>query len=228
MTTFSLELVTPSRVLWAGEAEAVSMRTDGGEATFLANHSPFIAALDITVVRIEGASGGDGDGDGGGGAGSGSGPGAASAGGGDSHVGGGDTGESGADGTGGGTGTEIRAAVHGGFVHVDANRVVILGSVAELASDIDVERARRALEAATEELEAEPEDKQAGGGGAGGGGTGGGAGTGERRGEEAGEDAEAVESPPGGEHGAFLDPASPAAAVARAKVRLEAAGEPPA
>src|ERR1700683_1032911 len=156
MTTFSLELVTPSRVLWAGEAEAVSMRTDGGEATFLANHSPFIAALDITVVRIEGASGGDG-GDGGGaaGGGAGAGAGAASAGGGDSHSGGGDTGESGADGAGGGTGAEIRAAVHGGFVHVDANRVVILGSVAELASDIDVERARRALEAATEELEAE-------------------------------------------------------------------------
>jgi F-type H+-transporting ATPase subunit epsilon len=190
MTTFSLELVTPSRVLWAGEAEAVSMRTDGGEITFLANHSPFIAALDITVVRIEGASGGEG----GGGAGDG-----APGGGGSSQVAGGDAGAGDGD---GGTGAEVRAAVHGGFAHVDANRVVILGSVAELAGDIDVERARRALEAANEQLAAEPESK------------------------EAGEGAEAVESPPGGEHGAFLDPASPAAAVARAEVRLQAAGQP--
>jgi F-type H+-transporting ATPase subunit epsilon len=43
---------------------------------------------------------------------------------------------------------EVRAAVHGGFVHVADNRVTVLASVAELADEIDVDRARRALEEA--------------------------------------------------------------------------------
>lgn len=42
-------------------------------------------------------------------------------------------------------GTEERAAVHGGFVQVDGEHVVVLAPVAELATDIDVERARQAL-----------------------------------------------------------------------------------
>jgi F-type H+-transporting ATPase subunit epsilon len=41
-------------------------------------------------------------------------------------------------------GKEIRAAVHGGFVQVSDNKVTILSDVAELAADIDVERARAA------------------------------------------------------------------------------------
>jgi F-type H+-transporting ATPase subunit epsilon len=45
-------------------------------------------------------------------------------------------------------GEEFRAAVHGGFVHVANNRVTVLASVAEPAGEIDVDRARRALEAA--------------------------------------------------------------------------------
>jgi F-type H+-transporting ATPase subunit epsilon len=43
---------------------------------------------------------------------------------------------------------KIVAAVHGGFLSVDSNNVTILGQVAELASDIDVTRARAALERA--------------------------------------------------------------------------------
>jgi F-type H+-transporting ATPase subunit epsilon len=39
-------------------------------------------------------------------------------------------------------------AVHGGFVEVSENRVTILSDLAELASEIDVDRARRALEQA--------------------------------------------------------------------------------
>jgi F-type H+-transporting ATPase subunit epsilon len=38
--------------------------------------------------------------------------------------------------------------VHGGFVKVADNRVTIIAGVAELAEEIDVERARRALQAA--------------------------------------------------------------------------------
>jgi len=45
-------------------------------------------------------------------------------------------------------GTEERAAVHGGFVQVDPEHVVVLAPVAERAADIDLARARRALEAA--------------------------------------------------------------------------------
>ena len=38
--------------------------------------------------------------------------------------------------------TLVKAAVHGGFVEVRDNRVIILSDIAELADDIDVERAR--------------------------------------------------------------------------------------
>src|SRR4051812_17668269 len=50
------------------------------------------------------------------------------------------------------SGDEEVAAVHGGFVEVRDNRVIILSDVAELASQIDVERARRAKDHAEEQL----------------------------------------------------------------------------
>ena len=43
-------------------------------------------------------------------------------------------------------------AVHGGFVEVSNNTVSLLCDVAELAGDIDVERARRAKDAAEQSL----------------------------------------------------------------------------
>jgi F-type H+-transporting ATPase subunit epsilon len=49
-------------------------------------------------------------------------------------------------------GTEERAAVHGGFVQVDGEHVTVLAPMAELAGEIDVERARRALEEAEQAL----------------------------------------------------------------------------
>ena len=42
----------------------------------------------------------------------------------------------------------LYAAVHGGFVHLAKNQVLILADVAELANEIDVVRAQRALERA--------------------------------------------------------------------------------
>jgi F-type H+-transporting ATPase subunit epsilon len=39
--------------------------------------------------------------------------------------------------------------VHGGFVEVRDNRVIVLSDVAELAKDIDTARAQRAKDAAT-------------------------------------------------------------------------------
>lgn len=149
MATFSLELVTPERTIFSGEVESVSLRTDVGEAAFLANHERFIAALDTTVARIDGGAGGD-------------------------------------DGSG-----QVRAAVHGGFIHIANNKAVILSPVAELAGEIDVERARHALAAAEAAPAAEPAEAAGGG-----------------------------PTP----RGAFVDPASPAATLKRAQVRLEAAG----
>jgi F-type H+-transporting ATPase subunit epsilon len=186
------ELVTPERVLFSGEADQVVLRTDGGEIMFLPNHAPFVGALDVTVLRIApaGSVGGPGEGDGGhGGSGAGTGSGAGSSG-------------------------EFRAAVHGGFVHVANNKVTVLASVAEAADEIDVDRARRALEAA----------KAAGGEGAG-----------ERRAaaetERAGADLGAQAEAHEGEQveqssamKAMLYPDDPEVALRRAEVRLEAAG----
>lgn len=49
-------------------------------------------------------------------------------------------------------GKELKIAVAGGFVEVRKEKVVILAESAELASDIDVERARAALERAETRL----------------------------------------------------------------------------
>jgi F-type H+-transporting ATPase subunit epsilon len=51
-------------------------------------------------------------------------------------------------------GEEVRAAVHGGFVEVRDNRVSILSDVAELPDQIDLERARRARQAAERRVQA--------------------------------------------------------------------------
>jgi F-type H+-transporting ATPase subunit epsilon len=101
-----VELVSPERILYSGEAEMVIARTTGGgDIAFLTGHAPFIGALAIWPVRIK-TSGGD----------------------------------------------EEVAAVHGGFVEVRDDRVIILSDVAELASQIDADRARRAKEHAEEQL----------------------------------------------------------------------------
>ena len=108
-----VELVSPARILYSGEADMVVCRTvSGGEVAFLTGHAPFVGALDIGVVRVK-------------------------------------TGD----------GTE-EAAVHGGFVEVRDDRVTVLSDVAELASQIDMERARRAKEAA-ERKEKDSDDAEA-------------------------------------------------------------------
>ncbi len=98
----NVELVSPERILYSGDAEMVVCRTvGGGDVAFLAGHAPFLGALEIWPVKIKTTEGG-----------------------------------------------EETAAVHGGFVHVRDNQVIILSDVAELASDIDADRARKAKEAA--------------------------------------------------------------------------------
>jgi F-type H+-transporting ATPase subunit epsilon len=52
-------------------------------------------------------------------------------------------------------------AVHGGFVEVSNNRVLILSDVAELPADIDVARAEAARQRARDRLAADEHDEEA-------------------------------------------------------------------
>jgi len=47
-----VELVSPEKILFSGEAESVIARTTGGDIAFLPGHVPFIGNLDVHPVRI--------------------------------------------------------------------------------------------------------------------------------------------------------------------------------
>ena len=107
--TLKVEVVSPERILWTGEADRVIARTiGGGEIAFMTGHAPFVGALDIGTVRVHAEDG-----------------------------------------------TEDTIAVHGGFVEVSHDNVTVLSDVAEVASQIDVERARAAEERAEHALRTE-------------------------------------------------------------------------
>lgn len=104
-----VELVSPERILWSGQADMVICRTlGGGDIAFLPGHAPFVGALGTGVLTIRPTGGGD----------------------------------------------DEKVAVHGGFVEVSSagaegsTVVTVLSDVAELASQIDIERARVAKEQA--------------------------------------------------------------------------------
>jgi F-type H+-transporting ATPase subunit epsilon len=103
-----VDLVSPERILYSGEAEMVIARTvGGGDIAFLPGHAPFVGALEVAPVTIRPT---------------------------------------------GGAPDEV-AAVHGGFVEVSDNHVTILSDLAELASQIDVERARQAQDQAEQRMQ---------------------------------------------------------------------------
>ena len=107
--TLHVEVVSPERILWTGEAQMVLARTvGGGDIAFLTGHAPFVGALDIHEVTVRAEDGSD----------------------------------------------EV-IAVHGGFVEVSHDRVTVLSDVAEVSSQIDVERARAAKDRAEAELRQE-------------------------------------------------------------------------
>jgi F-type H+-transporting ATPase subunit epsilon len=54
-----VELVSPERILWSGEADMVITRTlGGGDIAFLPGHAPFVGALGIGVLTIRPSAGG--------------------------------------------------------------------------------------------------------------------------------------------------------------------------
>ena len=59
-----------------------------------------------------------------------------------------------------GDGEEV-AAVHGGFVQMTGDHLVVLSDLAELKEDIDVTRAENAKRRATETLARDPENEEA-------------------------------------------------------------------
>jgi F-type H+-transporting ATPase subunit epsilon len=123
-SAFDVELVTPERVLLGGQATEVILRTGEGDITFLAGYAPLVGSVEPGVLRVVRP---DGD--------------------------------------------VVRVATHGGFVQVEGGvaigegegaesgrsgqtgtRVTLLIGVAELVEEIDVERARAALERAQEQV----------------------------------------------------------------------------
>ena len=114
--TMQVEIVSPERVLFSGEATQVVTRTmGGGEIAFLAGHAPFLGALVESHTRIYLADGGG----------------------------------------------VLDVAVHGGFVQVGNNKVSILSDQAELAEQIDRQRAVSARERAEEALRRDASDSEA-------------------------------------------------------------------
>ncbi|MGI8414252.1 MAG: ATP synthase F1 subunit epsilon [Solirubrobacteraceae bacterium] len=51
-TKFQAEVLTPDGEVWAGEVEMVSTRTSLGQIGILARHSPVLATLDPTELRL--------------------------------------------------------------------------------------------------------------------------------------------------------------------------------
>ena len=55
-----VELVSPEKILWSGEAEMVITRTvGGGDIAFLPGHAPFVGALGIGAMTIRPTDGKD-------------------------------------------------------------------------------------------------------------------------------------------------------------------------
>lgn len=52
-----VELVSPERILFSGEATSVTARTAGGDIAFLSGHAPFIGLLSVGAVTVALADG---------------------------------------------------------------------------------------------------------------------------------------------------------------------------
>ena len=59
MATMHVELVSPERMLFSGEATLVVARPEGGDAAFLPGHAPFLGLLGTGPVLIRTSAGVD-------------------------------------------------------------------------------------------------------------------------------------------------------------------------
>lgn len=51
--SLQVELVSPDRIVWSGEAEMVIARTvGGGDIAFMDGHAPFVGALEIATATV--------------------------------------------------------------------------------------------------------------------------------------------------------------------------------
>ena len=58
--TIQVQVVSPERILWSGEATMVTARTiEGGDISFLGGHAPFVGALDTGKITVRPADGAD-------------------------------------------------------------------------------------------------------------------------------------------------------------------------
>ncbi|MBR6569631.1 MAG: F0F1 ATP synthase subunit epsilon, partial [Clostridia bacterium] len=57
MATYHLQIVTPDRKMFDGEAEKLSMRTVGGDVCILARHIDYAAPLGTGEARVTDADG---------------------------------------------------------------------------------------------------------------------------------------------------------------------------
>jgi len=105
MATFPLELVTPERLMFSEQVQAVRAPGVDGSFGVLAHHAPLLAELTTGMIKITLANG-----------------------------------------------AEEFIATTGGFMQVSRVKVIILADTAELSGEIDVERARLALERARQML----------------------------------------------------------------------------
>ena len=102
---FHLEIITPQKVVFRGDATSVSAPGVKGGFQILYDHAPLLAEFAVGKLSVKDP-----------------------------------------------TGTDRVFATSGGFVEVQSNAVVVLADTAESPEDIDVERAKAAMERASHRL----------------------------------------------------------------------------
>ena len=100
-----LDIVTPERLAYSDEVDAVTLPGSEGELGVLPHHTPLISTLGVGVLRIRKG------------------------------------------------GTEESFAIFGGFRQVLPTKVVVLAETADMASEIDLEKAQEARREAEQALE---------------------------------------------------------------------------
>jgi F-type H+-transporting ATPase subunit epsilon len=100
MRSFKLDIVSPDRAMFSGDAERLLVRTSDGDVEILASHADYIATLAIGRARILK------------------------------------------------DGESKYASCAGGFVSVSKGAVEVVATTFEFAESIDIDRAKRAAEAA--------------------------------------------------------------------------------